>query len=188
MSEEKKYVRKSSVTGGLWDAYKFYKASNPTTKITRKQYVDVCHLFNKKLSDSIIRESTEFRVFFGLGFIRIRSFKQTIKFTEDGRVDSRKNKIDWGKTRALWKTMYPGKSFEEITKIPNKKLVFHLNEHSNGYIMRWYWEHRTCVFKNRSVYAFKPVKGGISKEGYYYGRLGLAQWIKGDERTNEYYL
>ena len=94
------YERKAIVTGGLWDAYKFYKECNPSTKITRKQYVEACHLFNKKISDSIIRESTEFRMFFGIGFLRIRTFKQNIKFTDDGRLDTRKNKIDWtGKKR-----------------------------------------------------------------------------------------
>lgn len=186
--QRESYERKATVTGGLWDAYKFYKKNNPGITITRKQYVEACKLFNKKISDSIIRESTEFRIFFGIGFIRIRTFKQNVKFTKDGKLDTRKNKIDWFKTKQLWAKIYPGKTPTELKGIPNKKLVIHLNEHTNGYVMRWFWDRRTCAFENRASYVFKPVKGGITPEGYYYGRLGLVQWIKNEDRHNDYYL
>lgn len=175
------------ITGGLWDAYKMFKKNNPDTIVSRKQYVDVCHLFNKKISNSIIKESTEFRILWGLGCLRIKSFKCDIKI-KNNRIDTRTRRVDWVKTKELWKQIYPGLTPEELHAIKNKKLVVHLNEHSNGYMMRWLWDHRTCAINNNSVYSFKPVKGGITTDGYYYGRIGLGKWCLSDERTNEYYL
>jgi len=182
------YKRKVKVTGGLWDAYKFYKNKYPESNINRKTYVETCHLFNKKLSNSIIKDSTEFRLFNRLGLLRIKAFKQKLKFTEDGRLDTSKNAVNWPKTWELWHQQYPDKTKDEIKDIPNKKVIIHLNEHSNGYSYRWYWDKRICNFKNQTLYSFKPVKGGISEDGYYYGRRGLSSWIKDDERTNEYYM
>lgn len=182
------YEREIKITGGLWDAYKFYKKKYPESTRELRSYVDMCHLFNKKISNSIIKNSTEFRLFNRLGLLRIKAFKLTLKFKEDGRLDTRKNAVDWPKTKQLWHDMYPDKTDEEIKAIPNKKVVIFLNEHSNGYTMKWYWDKRVCNFKNQTVYSFKPVKGGITKDGYYYGRRGLSWWIKNDEKTNEYYM
>ena len=182
-----KYSRYHTVTGGLWDAYKFFKKNNPDTTITRKQYVAVCHDFNKRISHSVLTESTEFRVLYGLGCLRIKSFKYAIQLTPDGKIDTQKNSVDWTKTKELWAMQYPGKTAAELHEIKDKKLVIHLNEHSNGYIMKWYWDHRTCNVQNHTLYVFKPVKGGVTKDGYYYGRRGLAAWVKSEDRTNEFY-
>lgn len=76
---------------------------------------------------------------------------------------------------------------DELKAIPDKKLIVHVNDHSNGYFNRWYWDKRLTNIKNQTAYSFSPVKGGVSKDGYYLGRRGLAQWTKDDERTNEYF-
>ena len=188
MEKRVPYERKHKVTGGLWDAYKFFKGKYPESQINRKTYVDICHLFNKKVSNAIIKNSIEFRLFNRLGLLRIKAFKRNLKFRDDGRIDTSRNSIDWAKTRQLWYQLYPGKTMSEIKHIPNKKVIIHLNEHSNGYSYRWYWDKRVCNFKNQTVYKFNPVKGGVSKDGYHYGRRGLASWIKDDERTNEFYM
>jgi hypothetical protein len=54
--------------------------------------------------------------------------------------------------------------------------------------MKWLWNKRYCKSNNKHVYNFNTVKGGITKDGYYSGRRGLAAWINNEERTNEYYL
>lgn len=179
------------ITGGLWEAFKLYKKDHPESSIDRKTYVETCKLINKTISNKIITESFEFRVPYRLGSLRIKTNKQTIKFT-DGKLDTRKNPINWNATVSLWKETYPDMSMDEIKKIPNKKIIIHVNEHSNGYIMRWYWDKRVCNISNNSAYAFKPVKGPVTEEGctndgYFYGRLGLSKWIKSEDRINEYY-
>lgn len=180
------YERKVNVTGGLWDAYKFYKNKYKKSVVDRKLYVTVCQEFNKRISDKIIRESTEFRLFNRLGFIRIKTFKLAIRI-KNGKIDTQRNSVNWSKTLDLWEQLYGTRDRRALKDIPNKKLVIHTNEHSNGYSMKWYWDKRGCNIKNKTLYKFNPVKGGVS-DGCYYGRRGLSSWIQSDERTNEYYL
>jgi hypothetical protein len=185
--EKKKYVRKVKVTGGLPDAYKFYKKTHPKSVVDKNMYSLLCKEFNKRVSDKIIRESLEFRLFFKLGFLRIKAHKLLMRI-KNGRIDTKKHTVDWMKTKEMWADIYKTSDPAELKKIQNKKVVIHTNEHTNGYIMKWHWDRRYCNVTNIRMYAFKPVKGGVTDDGYYYGRRGLAAWINNDERLNEYYL
>lgn len=184
--EKKKYVRKIDITGGLYDAYKYYKKNNPKSKVQLKDYNNICQLFNKIISDKIVRESFEFRMLGRLGSVRIKAKKVEIKI-KDGRIDSNRMPIDWKSTKDMWDKLYGGHTKDCLPE-GRKKVIVHTNENVNGYIMSWLWDKNKNRLTNKLVYKFKPVKGGISKEGYYYGKRGLAAWIKNDERTNEYYL
>ena len=186
MEEKKKYIRKVSITGGLYDAYKFYKKNNPKTKIKLAEYNTICQTFNKMVSDKIVRESMDFKLFNKLGSVRIRAKKVEIKIV-DGRVDTNRMPIDWKSTKDMWDKLYGGHT-KDVLPDGRKKVIVHTNDNTNGYIMNWFWDKSRYGTTNQTVYKFKPVKGGISKDGYYYGKRGLAAWIKNDERTNEYYL
>lgn len=186
--EKEKYVRKITITGTLVDAYKMYRKANKKSVIDHKKYIEICHLFNKIVSDKIIRESMEFKIPHGLGTMRIKSVKHTFK-TVDGKLDKRRSGVDWKKTKDMYSQMYGTNDWDELKDIPNKKVVIYTNEHSNGYTMKWYWARKnSCIFTNRLMYSVKVIKGGITPDGYYVGRRGLAAWIKNEERTNEYYL
>ena len=105
MSGRRSYERRVNITGGLWDAFKFYKSEHPKSVIDRKKYVDVCTLFNKMLSDKIVRESFEFKMFYKLGFLRIRANKLNIRI-KDGHIDTKRQPINWVKTLEMWKQLY----------------------------------------------------------------------------------
>lgn len=189
------YEREYKITGGIPDIYNSFKKEKLLSGekvVDKKTFVDICHTFNKKVSDKIIRESFEFKLPFGLGYIRIKANR--LKYIiEDGKLLSYKSCPDWNKTRKFWKEKYKDLSWEEIKQIPNKKIIVHTNEHSDGMVMKWYWDKRFCNVKNQTAYKFKPVKGVQDKEYYkdddskFYGRLGLANWIKDSRKTNEYY-
>lgn len=169
------------------DIYEFYR-ENYSKKISKKEFKKLCYTFNKIIGNKIIKESFEFKLPFRLGSIRIKAEKQKIKFKENGKVDKSKTSIDWGATWKMWYEQFPHLSYKEIQAEPNKTSLVHTNEHSNGYIMRWFWDKRLSNTKNQSAYIFKPVKGGyLEKEGIYYGKRGLSSWIKNYEKTNEYY-
>lgn len=187
MEKRERYQRTVKITGGLWDAYKFYKQKYPKSVIDRVTYVKICHMFNKMLSDRIIRNSTEFRIPNKLGFIRIKSFRPPLK-VKDGTIIPTRKSVNWEKTLDLWERLYGTRDRAKLRDIKDKKFVFHTNEHTNGYSMKWYWDRRTCNVINQNAYNFSPVKGGISKDGYYYGRKGLGAWIVNEDRVNEYYL
>ena len=178
--ERKKFSHKVKITTGLWESFKDfkkkYKLIYPT--VDRKKYVSLCHLINTSLSDIIIKESFEFKVPLRLGSISIKKNKLKIK-VKDGKLEKNKMVIDWEKTWNYWNNEYPGKTRKEIHEIDGKFVIYNLNEHTNGYIMRWFWDKSTCNIHNQTVYYFKPTKRN---------RLELAKWIKSDDRINDYFI
>ena len=187
VSTKEKYKRKIVLTGTLRDAYRFYKKLHPDSKIGRAAYVNICCEFNKRLSHSIITKSIDFRGFYRLGFFGIRCYKRDLVL-KDNKSNRQKNPIDWNKTMALWNKEYPGKTIEELRLIPDKRFVYFLNEHTNGYVFGWKWDRTVCNIPNQTAYMFKPVKGGVTPDGFYYGRKGLSAWVKSEDRDNEYLL
>ena len=177
------YERKYKVTSSLQGAYKLYKEDNP--EIDKKVYMAIVYDITKTIADMIIRESFEYRLPGKLGFIRVRKKKPKLKL-RDGRIDINKNIIDWESTLQYWKKKYPNKNRKELKAIEGKKVIFQTNNHTNGEVMSWYWDKKICNIPNSSIYSFKPIKGGIFGD-FFLGRLGLASWIKSDDKTNDYY-
>lgn len=177
------YERKVKITSSLQDAYKLY--INEYKDIDKKLYMNIAYDITKSISDMIIRESLEYKLPSRLGFLRIKKTKPKLKI-KNGRIDINTNIIDWGKSWKYWEEQYPDLSRKEIKKIKDKRVIFQTNKHTNGEVMRWYWDRLICRVPNYSVYSFKPVKGGVF-DGYYRGRLGLNEWIKSEDKTNDYY-
>lgn len=168
------------------DIYKFYKEKYEP-KMNEDSFKELCYEFNRIIANKIITKSFEFKLPFRLGSLRIKSEKQSIELI-NGKVNTKKMAIDWGASHKMWKDMYPDKTYREIMDIPNKKVLVHTNEHSNGYIMSWQWDKRLSNTKNQSLYFFRPVKGKYDKDrDIYFGRRGLSAWIKNYDRTNEYF-
>lgn len=178
------YERKIEVTHSIKDCYKFYK-KNYDEPLNEKTYKTIAYELNKIIANLIIKESFEYRMPHGIGFLRIKKKKLVFKLFE-GKIDVNKNIIDWEASWAYWIKQFPGKTRMEIKKIPGKKVFFQTNEHTNGEVMRWYWDKRISRVKNTYLYSFKPVKGGVIGEQYT-GRRGLSKWINSRERQNEYY-
>jgi len=189
----RKYQNKYIMDYSYRDIYDYYK-ERFGNKLKYKEFKALCVDFNKLLSNAIITESLEFKMPYRLGSLRIRAKKQRI-ILRDGKADIQKMAVDWPSSRKMWQEQWPNLSMKEILEIPHKKVLVYTNDHSNGYIMRWYWDKRLAYTKNQNVYVFKTVKGEQDSEYYkqnpediiYYGRRGLAAWIKSDERTNEYF-
>lgn len=175
-----KYKHKVKTISGIKCSYPSFrkKYKNIYPDIDRRKYTDICYNINKRLSDKIIKESFEFRVPFKLGIISIKKARFQVKI-KDGKLEKNKLMIDWAKTWDIWYNDYPGKSRKEINAIKNKQVVYHMNHHTNGYVMKWYWDKSICTVSNHSVYYFKPIKAN---------RLNLAAWINSDEKENDYPL
>lgn len=177
------YERRIKITHTIDDCYKYYK-NEYDGSLNKKEYKTIAYELNKTIADMIIRDSFEYRIPYGLGFIRIKKVKLKFRLY-NGKIDINKNIIDWKATWDYWEKQYPGKTRAEIKKIPGKQVFFQDNEHTNGDVMRWYWDKRISRVKNILTYSFKPVKGGEGE--FYTGRLGLSKWINSREKRNEYY-
>jgi len=174
------YERDIEITHVLSDCYKVYKRiciEKGIKPVTLRQYKETCYSFNSKLSDSIIKQSFEYKIPFRIGILRIRKNKQKFRIV-DGKLKPKKSMIDWYQTRyVLWKRLYPGKTLSELKQIKNKPLVMFTNEHSNGEVMKWYWDKRYNKITNCRFYLFRPVKQN---------RLNLGKHIKDEDRENDY--
>lgn len=179
------YEREVKITKATNDLYKFYKEKYGKNALDEKLYKTLLYELNKNISDLIIRNSFEYRIPFKLGHLRIKKNKLKLKII-DGKIDPLKNLPDWSATWDYWHEIYPDKSHKEIKKIIGKKRVYQLNKHTDGDIMRWYWDKRSANVVNQTYYKFRPVKGGIFEDNYI-GRLGLAKWIKSGEMNNDYF-
>ena len=90
-----------------------------------------------------------------LGILSIQKKKINFKLNKDGTLNKSRLAPDWNNTLKLWKKEYPNKSREELKSILNKPIIFHTNEHTNGYKHSWYLDKRTCNTKNINIYSLK---------------------------------
>lgn len=131
-----------------------YKCENKTRDIYRRYRQDIARRsegcdyatfakilrdFNKELSRVILEESEIINLPFRLGKLYITKTKQWYSKPEWSKIPLNLP-IDW-------------KTSKEIGK-----RVYHLNEHTNGYIYRWRWYKRGAHVANVTLYKFLPVR------------------------------
>lgn len=131
----------------LRDSYKHYKATAEQNKVDIKVYLSIVHLFMKFLISKVL---DGYRVALpqNLGSLMIVGKKQNVRFDEDGKPKGLAP--DWVKTKKLWDQN------EEAKK--EKKLVYHLNEHSDGIRYRYHWRKRGVFFKNGGLYSLRMTR------------------------------
>jgi len=81
-------------------------------------------------------------------------------------------------TTGYWHTKYPGLTKDEIINVPDKKVLYHENEHSNAEFYEHFWDNYSAVLKYKSFYIFKASRQ--------YSRL-IAQVVKDPNRKTFYY-
>lgn len=140
-------------------------------------YCSVIRSFNNRLADSLIIDAMEFKMPFRLGKLRIKKFKQKIKLDENGNIDKKNLPVNWKKTWDMWFDIYPGLDRAEIKKIPNKKVIYHLNEHTSGYRCVLFWDKINCNVKNNRVYSAMFT---------FTNRRKLAYMLQTDQKINYY--
>lgn len=141
---------------GLREIYEFYDETYPNT-VGKNLFRKICKEFNENVLKEVIYEGHDFSMGSRLGSIRIRKFNNKVKLGEDGEI-ANKFKVNWNKTLKKWGELYPDKTAEEIKEIKDKPLIFHLNEHTDGWVMKWFWDKITCNVPNQSAYRFEPQR------------------------------
>lgn len=101
--------------------------------IDKKTYKDICIAFNKKIIDYLIMEAGEFHLPCRLGALRIKKRKMSL--------NPNKKRIDWGLTQKM------------------NKIIYFVNNHSNGFYMRYWWLKEIVKVTNSQYYYFIPSWG-----------------------------
>ena len=122
----------------LSDMYVRYKEEhqdNPVYDVEKQLFYDICSEFYKEVVDQIIFKDKEFKMPFSVGEIYIRKYAPEL---ED--VKTRTSFIDWKNTAALG------------------KIVYHLNEHSNGFKFVIKWRKVRNQIRYVDIYKFVPTR------------------------------
>ena len=138
------------------DLYKFYKKTykNPVDYKTFKEFY---RDFFTEILNLMIYNGIDYILPGRLGSMRIKKKKNMQKIDENGELKTN-FRADWKASKELWKKQYPDKTLQEIFGIPNKQIVYHMNEHTDNYYFKWYWDKITCNIPNKSAYRFEPIR------------------------------
>jgi hypothetical protein len=153
--------------------YRTYRLRNKKTGVNNRIFKAILQRFNYLVSEKIKYEGFEFKLPYRLGYLYIRKFKQNIILNKDGTIDKNRLKIDYNGTVLNGKKKFPGSTTKEVWDLVRErkvKLVYHYNDHSDGWIYRWMWDKDYTTFKNRSIYKYESTK---------HNRLAIAEVIKG---------
>jgi hypothetical protein len=136
------------------DFYKHFlsclKEIGSNLQLTQKEYIDIISDFNKAISKKIIYEAYEFNMFYRLGTLRIKKYKPKYEVDVNGKLITKKIPVDYKATKELWER-------DPVAK-QNKKLIFHLNKHSDGYKGYFFWSKLKSNVPNKSGYSFKACR------------------------------
>src|SRR6056297_2753989 len=149
----KRGKRKMIANYAIRDLYKYYK-QNHDNPVSYKEFKRYLIFITSYIMHNILYEKMEFVSPKRVGNFRIRRMKNKIKVDENNEVQTNYLKPDWKKCWELWHEKYPDLSDEEIAKIPNKEKIYHLNNHSDGYYNKFYWDKLTCNIRNHTAYSF----------------------------------
>ncbi len=113
----------------LPDIYKFY-TSRTRDPISYTLFKDICQEFNKEIITRIIDHSQVVQLPHRFGNISILKYKMSFK--------------------------NPVFDYQEYKKTGIKSFL--LNDHSDDYQMKFFWEKSKCVVKGKSPYVFKATR------------------------------
>lgn len=115
----------------MYNEYIKDKGSNGPYYVSYNTYVQICSKYWKKAAESII-EGDSVRLGYRLGEIKVVKLKLNIS--------QKKLPIDW------------------VNTVKYGKVIYHLNEHTNGYTYKIYWNKKNCNVKYLYCYGFKMTR------------------------------
>jgi hypothetical protein len=122
----------------------YHKSVN--TPIEKKEYLKITNLYMKFLFDKVLA-GNEVILPSRLGSLFITGTKKKLKFDADGIPMLPPN---WGETKKLWDR-------DPEAKL-NKKLVYCLNEETNGVVYKLHWSKNRVFVENKSFYSLRITR------------------------------
>lgn len=144
------------------DLYKFY--INGLDKITsikggetlgsynikEKKYSDILKEINDTIIRIIILENFEFKLPFQLGSLSLKQKTTKLKVDKEGNLDTKNLAVNYKETKELWKN--------DLEAREKRSLIFHMNEHTNGNKVQWWWSKKGAKTQGIKAYFFMPAR------------------------------
>ena len=123
------------------DTYKPYKQQSEDP-YSQEDYLKITYGFMEFLANKIFEGHT-IKLPERLGSVKILGKKQKI-FINEKTDRVRGLAPDWKNTLVLWK--------KDPTAKGKGKVIYHLNEHTNGVKYRFFWSRRNVLLENKILY------------------------------------
>lgn len=114
------------------DMYAQYHKDNKND-VSYNTFKTILNEFNSELKNCLLESSEGFKMPFGLGYVQIVKYKPKSYIRKSLSIDY-KSSAQYG------------------------KIIYHLNEHSNGYKYRLYWSKIPQTFPDRYKYQLQLVR------------------------------
>lgn len=131
-----------SKINNLRSSYRKYLESSTENVVDIKLYLSIAAEYNKFLIRKAL-EGNEVTLPARLGTIQIIGRKPKITIKEDGSISGLAP--DWVKTKQL-------RDSDPIAK-EQRKVVYHLNNETDGYRYSWKWSKFNVLVENKSLYS-----------------------------------
>ena len=142
---------------GISDIYKYYK-ENAKHPIEYKKFRNVWKDLAATIIKLIVYRNLDFSIPARMGTLSARKTKVEFGFDKNGNINKNKLCINYKASWDKWIKDFPELTKEEIAKLPNKKYIYYLNEHTDGYKVRWRWDKFTCNVKNQTLYSLAMTR------------------------------
>lgn len=117
---------------------------NKKKPVSERQFSTIIKKFNTKVKDRVFYNNIPLRL------PKINMLLQVLKHKSDpirnnGEINPKSFSVDWKATRQFWLNN---------PELKNKKYIYHLNDHTDGYIYRVTLKRRLPFFKHSQFYSF----------------------------------
>lgn len=119
-------------------------------KIPLKDYSRIINMAHELISKGMIEDKFIFKPPYLHCKFRVKKYKQPIKLDENGKIIKSNLPVNWKETNEYWKK-------NPIAK-EKKILIYHLNDHSDGFRYRFSKNRRSNDNKNLAYYSFLPTR------------------------------
>lgn len=132
----------------LDDFYQDFLKKNPEQNLTKSKYRQVVKDLFETIGVEMIESNFEYRFPKQLGYLRIIRKKRNIKIYNGKKYGM--PKVDWAATRKYW---------AENPSAKERGLVIrHMNNHTNGYYYRYYYDKKPARYRNSGIYGFVIIR------------------------------
>lgn len=133
----------------MYNSYKKHRKLKPY--VTREDFFKIVATFNREVIKLILYKNYSFNIPFGLGSLKVVKKKKNGYILDDeGNVIEKDLVIDRRRTWQLWKNNPKARE--------DKKYVYHLNEHTDGYVYRFFWDRKGVSVQNITSYKFNTIR------------------------------
>lgn len=133
----------------LNDFYKYYKTKSESP-VDYSIFKNIVFEFNNDICKGCIYDSLFFKMPSRLGILSIKKRKSKASINKDGSLNTKFLAVNWKDTKELWEKDPEAKE--------KHQRVYHLNRHSNGYILRWNWDRFNINLSNRTYYSLDIMR------------------------------